>query len=180
MAGTGAALKAGGPSNLLRKSVPPPPLARRLRCAAAALTAAPVPADDMLFPRSGTKLSKEHAAMDITTLQAAAHDPLPALIASLATDMACGIDAASAERIVAGEVADFHWDARIDARLLGIAEPLDEEDGEHEVWLVLGYLAGCWFVARIGLDREGKPAFLSGRQRLESAWDAYEAFEQPR
>lgn len=46
MAAAGAAIKAGGPSNLLRKSVPPPPLARRLRCAPAALTAAPATAVD--------------------------------------------------------------------------------------------------------------------------------------
>src|SRR3569623_3269843 len=41
MAADGAAIKAGGPSNLLRKSVPPPPLARRHRRPPAAQAAPP-------------------------------------------------------------------------------------------------------------------------------------------
>ena len=49
MMAAGAPIKAGGPSNLLRKSVPPPPLRGASACAPAALTDTPATIAMTLF-----------------------------------------------------------------------------------------------------------------------------------
>jgi hypothetical protein len=111
------------------------------------------------------------------TLEAAAHDPLPGLLASLELDYPGSANAAFAARIMASEAADFHWDAQVGARKLGVVEALEDGSEARECWQVLGYLAGQWFVAKLLLDGDGRPRDLVEVRRFGSAWDAHAAFD---
>ena len=114
---------------------------------------------------------------DIATLQAAAHDPVPALLTDLMLEFGDGADAALAAKIVDAEAADFHWAARVDARRIGALETLEGEAETADCFQILGYLGGGWFVASVVVDGEGQPDGMRGVRRFGSLWDAYEAFE---
>ena len=113
---------------------------------------------------------------NIAMLEAAAHDPMPGLLADLEREFSGPVDAVFAGRIVAGEEADFHWNARIAERKLGAVEALEDEAEACDCWLLLGYLDGHWFVAKALVDAGGDPQSLCEVRRFDSAWDAHEAY----
>lgn len=114
---------------------------------------------------------------DIATLQAAAHDPVPALWADLTREFGEAADRMLMTQVIEAEAADFHWEARVDARRMGAIDTLDGEDEARDCYQILGYLDGQWFVATLVVDRESQPLGMWGASRFASAWDAYEAFE---
>lgn len=69
---------------------------------------------------------------------------------------------ALAERFLAAEEVDFHWEARSRERWIGSYESLDESDLELDRVAILGRLDGAWFVAVCIVDGEGHPHGMAG------------------
>jgi len=115
---------------------------------------------------------------DFATITADAHDPLPGLLASLQLEFDGAADARMARDVIMFEAVDFHWAARVESERIGPFEALEEGAEPVDIWSMLGMLAGCWFVARVAIDEAGRPRDLLEVRRFDSAWDAYEAYDQ--
>ena len=113
---------------------------------------------------------------DFASIEAAAHDPFPGLLASLQLEFEGAADAHLAHEIVAAEELDFLWDARVATRSIGSVEPLDGEPGDAQVCQLIGCLEGRWFVAKAALGEGGRACDLLEVRRFAGAWDAYEAY----
>jgi len=97
----------------------------------------------------------------ISGISTGAVDAYSRLLAGLRTEFGCEDVGALAERIVAAEAADFHWEARVEERYLGQYVGLDFscDDVEEELSRVaiLSFLAGRWHVGVCLVDGEGVP-----------------------
>lgn len=117
----------------------------------------------------------------ISILQVEARDAYPALIAGLEAQYGREGSVEIAARYLDAELADFHWQSRMQERHLGRYEgeiDADDEDLELERIAILGVLKGAWFVATCIVDGDGAVHDIFDLRLMKSAWDAHEAFEQ--
>jgi hypothetical protein len=176
MAAGGPAIKAGGPSNLLRKSVPPPPLARRLRFAPAALTAGPPTAVDWSVLDQEDDQHRRYIMAMFQQIGTASDRVMAALSAGLAVEFGERAGAALAQRFLEAEEVDFHWDARIEERWIGAYQcPVDTETELDRV-AIFGNLAGRWFVAVCIVDGDGMAHGMCGLRGFGRRSAASKAF----
>lgn len=169
-----AAFKARGPSNFLRKSVPPRPLRGAGR--------RPGGPDSHIAARLGHAVlnqedQQQEALMSmISHMEAAANDAYLTLILELEAEFGSTETAGLAARFIDAEAADFYWDARQIEKHLGAYESLDDEGGELERVKIIGVLNARWFVATCIVDGDGQVHALVKLSKFTSAWDADEAF----
>ena len=190
MTGGGAALKAGGPSNFaahperaahasLLVSAPQNRfLHRRFATPSVALTATPPPVSLTLFSLMRTDFEEADMANDL--ILNAVNDGFDALVSELEIEFGHGDVSGIAAQILDAEAADFYWNARMGERHLGAYEAPEEDGEELERIVVIGVLAGRWYVATCIVDGEGAVHFLTKCQRFTGAWDAHGAYDDAR
>lgn len=101
---------------------------------------------------------------------------MTALIAGLEREFGRGAGAALAHRFLEAEQVDFHWDARVSERWLGVWQGAAEEDLELDRVRILGQLARRWFVAVMIVDGDGNAHGMSGKRAFRRRADAVKAF----
>ncbi len=147
---TGPVLKAGGPSNLLRKSVPPPPL--RGACGGPDNRPGDRLRDDVLNVGG---IDLEDVMTLFTTIETRSNDAYLTLVAGLETQFHdTEIDAVAALFIDA-EAADFYWESRINERYLGSFESDGDGDLELDRIAIAGLFRCRWFTAICLVDGDG-------------------------
>lgn len=100
----------------------------------------------------------------ISAISGHGSDPYEQLVRELRTQYRCVDVDALADRIVAAEAADFHWDARVRERYLGHCSGADLEHGEGGEEFVrvaiVSFLGGRWHAGTCTVDGEGRVARL--------------------
>ena len=84
-----------------------------------------------------------------------------------------GID----RHILAAEEADFHWDARLSERWLGVYFSADEDDIDLDRVAIVGRIDGQWFAATSIIDGDGMPRAMINRRTFNTKHEAEKAFE---
>ena len=107
-------------------------------------------------------------------------DAISALIAGLENEFGMTAGRALADRFLAAEEPDFHWEARLQERLLDGFDSLDEADGELDRVAICGRLGGVWFTAVCIVDGEGRAHGMSARRHFGSAKAARKAWRDAR
>ena len=88
---------------------------------------------------------------------------MAALIAGLELEFGHGAGEGLAQRFLAAEEVDFHWDARVSERWLGSYEGgLDEEDLVLDRVAICGCLDAIWFAATMIVDGDGAAHGMEG------------------
>ena len=87
-----------------------------------------------------------------------------------------GID----RHILAAEEADFHWDARLSERWLGVYMSADEYDIDLDRVAIVGRIDGQWFAATSIIDGDGMPRAMTNRRAFDTKHEAERAFEHAR
>lgn len=105
---------------------------------------------------------------------------MDALIAGLELEFGKTAGAALAQRFLAAEACDFHWDARDEERWLGAYESVDDDEDELDRIAICGTLNGAWFVAQMIVDGEGRPHGMLGRRAFRSRKSARKALADAR
>ncbi len=175
MTAAGPAFKAGGPSNLLRKSVPPPPL--RGACGGPDNR----PGDRLrIFVLDQGDIDLEVLMTMISTIEAAARDAFPALIAGLEAQFGCSGCGDIAAYFLEAEAADFYWESRVEERHLGAWEGDEGDDLELDRVAIIGRLQGDWFTAISIVDGDGAVHRLHDLKRRACMTEAVNAFSRLR
>ena len=128
--------------------------------------------DDVLNPENR---QKDDVMTIMQTIEAGRTDAVALLIAGLESEFGAGAARALADRFLAAEDSDFHWDARLSERWLGCYESIDEEDLELDRIAIVGRLDGEWFTAICIVDGEGMPHGMIARRSFESEQAARKA-----
>ncbi|WP_245646535.1 hypothetical protein [Sphingomonas soli] len=162
------------PPNLLRKSVPPASASRRLRFAPAALTAAAPPVVEAAS--SFKRAFKRRRNMTYQPIGQAADRVVSTLISGLELEFGRGAGEALAQRFLAAEEVEFHWDARVEERWIGTFEGLPEDVLELDRIRIMGRLDGRWFVAVMIVDGDGNAHGMMGKRVFSSRAYAVRAF----
>lgn len=89
---------------------------------------------------------------NIATHPHAAFDRFPQLLDSLAAEFGSESLIAIAERVIAAEFADFHWEGRFAEMNLGSCERLDADDATFTQVAIAGYFRGRYYVATCAVD----------------------------
>ncbi|MGN6278907.1 MAG: hypothetical protein ACTHM8_09325 [Sphingomonas sp.] len=89
------------------------------------------------------------------TIGTASDRVLTRLVAGLEMEFGRGAGEALAQRFLAAEDADFHWDARIEERWLGSYESTDDQDFDLDRIAICGRLDGCWYASVMLVDGDG-------------------------
>ena len=110
----------------------------------------------------------------------AANDGFEALVLGLELEFGHGDVGGIAGQILDAEAADFYWTARMCERHLGSFELFDGEDFDLERIVVIGVLAGRWYVATCIVDGDGAVHFMTKCRQLGSEDQARRAFENAR
>ena len=98
------------------------------------------------------------------------------LVAGLEIEFGRPAGRALAERFLAAEEVDFHWDARSRERWIGCYESLDDNELELDRVAILGRLDGEWFVAVCIVDGDGQPHGMAGCRHCASLVEAERGF----
>jgi len=106
----------------------------------------------------------------------AADRVMAVLSAGLAIEFGQAAGEALAQRFLAAERPEFHWDARIEERWIGRYEAPDEEDFELDRVAIFGQLDGAWFAAVCIVDGNGMAHGMTGYRVVLDRWDAIEMF----
>ena len=112
----------------------------------------------------------------IQSIEAGAADSVSVLIAGLESEFGRGAGEALADRFLAAEDTDFHWDARVSERFLGAYHSQDDEEFELDRVAIVGRLDGIWFTAIIIVDGEGQAHGMIARRGFRSETAAREAW----
>jgi hypothetical protein len=99
-----------------------------------------------------------------------------ALVAGLELEFGRGAGEALAQRFVAAEEVDFHWEARVQERWIGAYESLDSDEIELDRIAIFGQLDGVYFFAMMIVDGDGIAHGMIGRRTFESESEARAAF----
>lgn len=120
----------------------------------------------------------------ISAISTGSVDAYSRLLAGLRTEYGCDDVGALADRIVAAEAADFHWEARVAERYLGQYEGLEftSDDIEEELSRVaiLSMLAGRWHAGVCLVDGEGAPVDMLWLERFDGRAEAEMGFLEAR
>lgn len=106
----------------------------------------------------------------------AADRVMAALVAGLELEFGSRAAEGLAQRFLAAEECDFHWDARDQERWLGAYESIDGQELELDRVAILGLIDGHWFVAEIIVDGEGQARGMIAKRVFGSARSARNAF----
>lgn len=98
------------------------------------------------------------------------------LVAGLTLEFGSSAAEALADRFLAAEECDFHWDVRREARWLGAWTSEIEDDFELDRIAILGRLGRRWFVAVCIVDGDEMPHGMMGRRTFGSRKAALTAF----
>lgn len=98
------------------------------------------------------------------------------LVSGLEREFGSGAAAALAGRFIDAESADFHWEARVRERKLGVYESLEEEEGSLERIAVLGRLGDRYFVAVLIIGNRREANALQQLRYFDELLDAEGAF----
>lgn len=101
---------------------------------------------------------------------------MAALIAGLEIEFGSRAAEGLAQRFLAAEDSDFHWDARIGERWLGAYESIDGQELELDRVEIYGILDGGWFTACVIIDGDGRAHGMIGRRGFRSERAARRAF----
>ncbi|GAA0308303.1 hypothetical protein GCM10009087_17890 [Sphingomonas oligophenolica] len=105
---------------------------------------------------------------------------MEALVAGLELEFGTRGTEGLAQRFLAAEECDFHWDARDQERWLGSYESIDGQEFELDRVAVLGRIDGRWFVAEIIIDGEGCAHGMVGKRTFARPRSARRAFADRR
>ncbi|WP_332805817.1 hypothetical protein [Sphingomonas sp. RT2P30] len=154
-------------------------LHRRLRGAGAeapsALTAAPPAAVDWLSSMMRTSSVEVHMGM-FQSVGAASDRVMAALVAGLELEFGTRAAEGMAQRFLAAEECDFHWDARVSERWLGTYECVDGQELELDRVAILGRIDGHWFVAEMIVDGDGRAHGMIAKRAFSTGNAARKAF----
>lgn len=100
---------------------------------------------------------------------------LDRLVAGLELEFGRGVGEALARRFLDAEEVDFHWDARVLERWIGVYESADDKDFELDRIAICGRLDGEWFCATMLVDGEGQAHGMTGCRRFRSKTQARKA-----
>lgn len=89
-------------------------------------------------------------------IAAASDRVMAALIAGLEVEFGTRAAEGLAQRFLAAEECDFHWDARVSERWLGAYESIDGQELELDRVAICGLLDGEWFAACLIVDGDGQ------------------------
>jgi len=101
---------------------------------------------------------------------------MAALISGLEIEFGRGAAEGLAQRFLAAEECDLHWDARVEERWIGAYESAEDEDFELDRVAVCGRIDGRWFAAVCIVDGDGRAHGMIGRRSFPSAGAARKAF----
>ena len=111
-------------------------------------------------------------------------DPYARLVESLQMQFGSSEVGALAARILDGEKAEFHWDARVQERYLGQQLPADLGDDECTDELariaILSFLADRWHAGICLVDGDGTAADLLWLRSYDAREDAAQTFDRAR
>lgn len=114
----------------------------------------------------------------ISIIRAASRDAYPALLAGIEEQFGHEGSVTIASQYLEAELADFHWDSRLDERWLGGYEGGEDAAENLERIAIIGRLKGVWFTAICIVDGEGAVQWMPHLELRKDAWDADEAFIQ--
>ena len=109
-------------------------------------------------------------------ISAASNRVMEALIAGLEIEFGSRAAEGLAQRFLAAEDCDFHWDARAEERWLGAYESIDGQELELDRVAICGVLGGQWFAACMIIDGEGQTHGMINRRLFRSERQARRAF----
>jgi hypothetical protein len=100
---------------------------------------------------------------------------MAALVAGLELEFGRGAAEGLAQRFLAAEECDLHWDARTEERWIGGYESIEDRDFELDRVAICGRIDGHWFAAMCIVDGDGMAHGMIGKRRFRSARAAREA-----
>jgi hypothetical protein len=154
-------------------------LRRRFRGAGAespaALTAAPPAAVEWLSSMMKTSIVEVHMGM-FQSVGAASDRVMAALVAGLELEFGTRAAEGLAQRFLAAEECDFHWDARDQERWLSTYESIDGQEMELDRVAILGRIDGHWFVAEMIVDGDGRAHGMIAKRIFSRVSGARKAF----
>jgi hypothetical protein len=103
----------------------------------------------------------------------ALEDPFDRLVAEFESDTL-------AQRFLDAEEADFHWRTRVDERLLGRYQSIDDEQQTLDRVVVIGRLQARWYVAMCLVDSANAVDDLLWVRRFDAETEAQNIFETAR
>jgi len=106
----------------------------------------------------------------------AADRVMAVLSAGLAIEFGQTAGEALAQRFLAAERPEFHWDARIEERWIGRYEAMVEDEFELDRVAIFGQLDGAWFAAVCIVDGNGMAHGMTGHRVALDRWEAIEMF----
>ena len=112
----------------------------------------------------------------ISIVQTQSRDAYPALIAGIEAQYGAAGSVSIASSWLQAELADFHWDSRIDERWLGTFDGGTDDKQSLDRVAIMGRLNGVWFAAICIVDGDGAVQWLQHLELLSDGWDADDAF----
>ena len=106
----------------------------------------------------------------------AADRVMAALVSGLELEFGSCAAEGLAQRFLAAEECDFHWDARDQERWLGAYESIDGQNLELDRVAILGRIDGHWFVAEIIVDGNGQAHGMISKREFTRAQPAQKVF----
>jgi len=106
----------------------------------------------------------------------AADRVMAALVSGLELEFGSRAAEGLAQRFLAAEECDFHWDARDQERWLGAYESVDGQELELDRVAIVGRIDGHWFVAEMIVDGEGQTHGMISKRAFSRAQSARKAF----
>jgi hypothetical protein len=103
---------------------------------------------------------------------------MAALISGLELEFGSLAAEGLAQRFLAAEDSDFHWDARDQERWLGAYECADGQELELDRVAIYGFLDGEWFAACVIIDGDEQAHGMVSRRTFRSQRQARRAFER--
>jgi hypothetical protein len=128
---------------------------------------------DVLVSKAGHR--KDDISDTAQSIGAGSIDAISALIAGLESEFGRAAGAGLADRFLAAEDMDFHWDMRRFERILGRYHSVDEEEFDLDRVAIVGLLDGAWFTATIIVDGDGNANGMIARRSFRSEEAAIEA-----
>ena len=113
---------------------------------------------------------------EVQAFSAASDRVMAALIAGLELEFGRGAAEGLAQRFLAAEECDLHWDARVEERWISAYESADEDDFELDRVAICGRIDGRWFAAMCIVDGDGMAHGMMGKRTFRSVRAAREAF----
>jgi hypothetical protein len=114
------------------------------------------------------------------TVGVASDRVMAALVSGLELEFGRHVAEGLAQRFLAAEECDFHWDARDEERWLGAYESIDGQELELDRVAIFGRIDGAWFVAEIIVDGEGQAHGMIGKRTFSTASSAKKSLERRR